>query len=158
MVVTDHSPCTPELKRLADGDFAAAWGGIASLELGLAAVWTEARARGIDLPRVVEWLCAAPAALAGLSGRKGAIAVGADADLVVLDPEAAFVVDPARLHHRHPVTPYAGRTLHGVVHATILRGEPVFARDAWAGVAAGGAADAAGFATPRGRWLRGTAA
>jgi allantoinase len=169
MVVTDHSPCTPELKRLGDGDLAAAWGGIASLELGLAAVWTEARERGFDLARVVDWLCARPAALAGLSGRKGAIEVGCDADLVVLDPDASFVVDPARLHHRHPVTPYAGAQLHGRVVATILGGSPAYLGDAAlaggpgaalaAAVASVGSPVAGGFVgAPRGRWLRGSAA
>ena len=128
LVATDHSPCPPELKRREEGDFLRAWGGIASLELGLAATWTGARARGIGIPRLAGWMAAAPAALAGLSDRKGRIAPGLDADLVVWDPEATFRVDPARLHQRHPVTPYAGRELHGVVEATFLRGRRVFAR------------------------------
>jgi allantoinase len=158
MVVTDHSPCTPELKRIGDGDLAGAWGGIASLELGLAAVWTEARARGFDLVQVVDWLCRRPAALAGLAGRKGDIVVGADADLVVLDPEATFVVDAAALHHRHPVTPYDGARLHGRVAATILRGQPVFVGAAAAGWAAPWAGAPGLVGAPRGTWLRGTAA
>jgi len=152
MVVTDHSPCTPELKRLAEGDFAAAWGGIASLELGLAAVWTAASARGFDLAQVVDWLCRRPAALAGLTA-KGELAPGRDADLIVLDPDATFVVDPARLHHRHPVTPYAGAALRGVVAATILGGQPIYA-----GAAAPWAGPPGFVGAPRGRWLRGTAA
>ncbi|MEV0666737.1 allantoinase AllB [Actinomadura luteofluorescens] len=120
-VVTDHSPCTPDLKR---GDFATAWGGISSLQLGLPAVWTAARARGHDLATVVRWMSEAPAALAAVPG-KGAIAPGNDADLVAFAPDDAFTVDPASLHHRHPVTPYEGRTLTGAVQATWLRGARV---------------------------------
>jgi allantoinase len=120
-VVSDHSPCTPELKRFDTGDFGVAWGGIASLQLSLPLVWTGARARGSTLPDVVRWMAEGPARLAGLAG-KGRIAVGADADLVAFAPEETFVVDPARLRHRHPVGPYAGRSLHGVVRTTWLRG------------------------------------
>ncbi|NUS13010.1 MAG: allantoinase AllB [Streptomyces sp.] len=123
-VVSDHSPCTVELKRRDTGDFAAAWGGISSLQLGLPAVWTEARRRGHTLSDVARWMSAGPAALAGL-GAKGAIAPGRDADFAVFDPDASFTVDPARLHHRNPVTAYAGRTLRGVVRATWLRGRPI---------------------------------
>jgi allantoinase len=124
LVVSDHSPCTPELKRFGDGDFGAAWGGIASLQLGLPAVWTAARARGHTLVDVVRWMAKAPADLAGLR-RKGRIAVGADADLCMFAPDQAFVVDAGRLHHRHPVTPYAGRRLTGAVRGTWLRGHEV---------------------------------
>ncbi len=127
LVATDHSPCPPPMKRLDEGDFAGAWGGIASLQLGLPVAWTGARARGIALERVVEWMCEAPARLAGL-GQKGRLAAGADADLVVFRPDAEFVVDPARLYHRHPVTPYAGEKLRGVVSRTWVRGQEV-ARD-----------------------------
>ncbi|MEU7874848.1 allantoinase AllB [Dactylosporangium sp. NPDC049140] len=124
IIVSDHSPSTPELKRRDSGDFAAAWGGIASLQLGLPAVWTAARERGFTLADVVRWMSAGPADLVGLR-RKGRIAPGADADLVAFDPTATFVVDPAALHHRHPVTPYATRELIGAVRTTWLRGEPV---------------------------------
>src|SRR5262249_3335865 len=119
-VATDHSPCLPELK--ADGDFVRAWGGIASLELSLPAVWTGAAARGIGVDRVAEWLSAAPARLAGLDGRKGSIAPGKDADLVVWDPDAEFTVDEACLRQRHKRTPYAGRRLRGKVRETWARG------------------------------------
>ena len=124
VVVTDHSPATAELKQPASGDFAEAWGGVASLQLGLAVVWTEARRRGVPLDQVVGWMSAGPAALVGLE-RKGSIAVGKDADLAVFAPDATFVVDPTRLHHKNPVTPYAGRGLTGVVRRTLLRGRPV---------------------------------
>jgi allantoinase len=120
-VVSDHSPCPPALKRPETGDFAAAWGGIASLQLGLPVMWSEARARGHGLADVVRWMAQRPAELVGLH-HKGRIAIGCDADLVAFDPDAAFVVDPARLHHRHPVSPYAGRELQGRVRATWLRG------------------------------------
>jgi allantoinase len=120
-VVSDHSPCTPELKRLADGDFGAAWGGIASLQLGLPAVWTQARARGFALADVVRWMAERPAGLTGFMG-KGRIEFGADADFAVFAPDEPVVVDPARLHHRHPVTPYAGLRLTGAVRSTWLRG------------------------------------
>jgi allantoinase len=124
VVVSDHSPCTPDLKRLDVGDFGLAWGGIASLQLGLPAVWSGARARGHSLVDVVRWMAEGPARLVGLP-RKGRLEVGADADLCVFAPDEVFVVDPVRLHHRNPVTPYAGRALSGVVRSTWLRGERV---------------------------------
>jgi allantoinase len=121
LVVSDHSPCTPDLKRLDVGDFGAAWGGIASLQVALPAVWTGARARGVGLDQVVRWMAQAPARLAGLP-RKGAIAVGGDADLVAFAPEETWTVGD--LEHRNPVTPYAGRSLTGAVRRTWLRGRP----------------------------------
>jgi allantoinase len=131
MVATDHSPCPPEMKRQESGDFFAAWGGIASLQLSLPAVWTEARARGFSVAHLAKWLCQAPARLAGLENKKGAIAAGHDADLVVWNPDAAFRVDPAQLQHRHKLTPYAGRELLGIVEATFLRGRKIFERGAF---------------------------
>jgi len=126
LIATDHSPCPPALKQLDRGDFFAAWGGIASLEVALAAVWTEARGRGFTPEDLAQWMSFAPARLAGLVGRKGVIAKAADADLVVWDPEAEWTVDAARLQHRHPVTPYHGRKVSGVVRATFVRGVQVF--------------------------------
>jgi len=126
LVATDHSPCPPEMKKVEAGDFREAWGGIASLQLALPAVWTGARERGFTIADLAGWMCAAPARLAGLEGRKGVIASGYDADLTVWDPEASFVVDAGRLQHRHKLTPYAGRTLHGVVRRTVLRGETIY--------------------------------
>ena len=123
-VVSDHSPCVPELKRFDTGDFGQAWGGIASLQLGLPAVWTEARRRGLDLATVVGWMAEGPARLVGLD-RKGRIEPGADADLCAFAPDETFEVDPARLWHKNPVSAYAGRTLAGQVRRTWLRGSPV---------------------------------
>ena len=120
-IVSDHSPCTPELKRLDLGDFAQAWGGISSLQLGLSDVWTEARRRGFSLPDVVRWMAERPAQLVGLQ-RKGRIEAGYNADFCVFAPDDGFVVDPATLFHRNPITPYAGRHLDGVVRSTWLRG------------------------------------
>jgi len=124
LVVSDHSPSTADLKRLDTGDFGAAWGGIASLQVGLPAVWTAARERDFALTDVVRWMSQRPAELAGLRG-KGGIAVGNDADLVVFAPDETAVVDAAALRHKNPVTPYDGRTLAGVVRSTWLRGERV---------------------------------
>lgn len=123
-VVSDHSPSTPELKRFDTGDFGAAWGGVSSLQIGLPLVWTEARRRGHRLDDVVRWMSSASAAKVGVP-RKGHITVGYDADLVVFAPDDRFVVDAGSLHHRHPVSPYAGRTLEGVVRTTLLRGQVV---------------------------------
>jgi len=127
-IATDHSPCPPAMKLAEEGDFLRAWGGIASLQLSLPAVWTEARARGYAVTHLAKWLCEGPARLAGLAGRKGTIAVGCDADFVIWDPEAKFRVEPAQLHHRHKITPYAGRELSGRVETTFLRGRKIFER------------------------------
>ena len=123
-VVSDHSPAPAAMKLAGGGDFAEAWGGIASLQLGLSLVWTEARRRGIRLERVVDWMSTAPARFAGLAS-KGAIEVGRAADLAVFAPDESFTVDAAALEHRHPVTPYDGRDLVGVVRATYLAGHRV---------------------------------
>jgi allantoinase len=123
-VVSDHSPCTADLKQQGGGDFGLAWGGIASVQLGLPAVWTGARDRGHTLVDVVRWMASAPADRVGLP-YKGRIEVGADADLVRFAPDQEFTVDVARLHHRNPVSAYARRRLAGVVRETWLRGVPV---------------------------------
>jgi allantoinase len=123
-IVSDHSPCPPSLKNLDSGDFRTAWGGIASLQIGLSAVWTVARRRGLSLADVARWMSSFPASLAGLPA-KGRIAVGADADLVAFDPDASFTVHGAELEHRHPLTPYEGRTLTGRVTRVWLRGTEI---------------------------------
>ena len=136
LVASDHSPAPPAMKHLESGDFLAAWGGISPLQLSLPATWTGASARGGSLTQLAEWMCAAPARLAGLS-RKGTIAAGRDADLVVWDPEAEFVVDASALHHRHAQTPYDGMRLRGVVLRTYLRGRRVYERGTPFGAPAG---------------------
>jgi allantoinase len=122
-VVSDHSPCTADLKA---GSFFDAWGGIASAELGLRAVWTQARPRGFALEDAARWMSEGPAVIAGLE-RKGTIVEGRDADLVLFEPDESSEVDPNVLHHRNPVTPYAGRRLDGRVSATYVRGVEVYA-------------------------------
>lgn len=126
LIATDHSPAPPAMKHLEDGDFLRAWGGIASLQIGLSATWTGALARGLAIDSLVEWMSAAPARLAGLETSKGRIAPGLDADFVVFDPDEEWVVSGRALEHRHPVTPYEGLRLRGRVHTTILRDHIVF--------------------------------
>jgi allantoinase len=126
-ITTDHSPSPPELKQLESGRFDLAWGGIASVQLLLSALWTGAGVRNFDIEEVVRILCEAPAHFAGLP-QKGTIEPGSDADLVVFDPDAEFVVEPGSLYHRHPITPYAGRTLRGTVERTYVRGNLVYDR------------------------------
>ncbi|HZM84407.1 MAG TPA: allantoinase AllB [Candidatus Limnocylindrales bacterium] len=121
-VVSDHSPATPELKLT--GSFSTAWGGIASLQLGLPLMWTQARRRGHTLVDIARWMADSPARLAGIKD-KGRISLGYQADLTQFQPDAEFVVDPATLSHRHPVSPYAGRELTGVVRSTWLAGAAV---------------------------------
>ncbi|MFJ9785307.1 allantoinase AllB [Amycolatopsis sp. NPDC101161] len=123
-IVSDHSPCTPELKRFDSGDFGLAWGGISSLQLGLPAIWTQARQRGFALTDVVRWMAERPAAQAGMR-RKGHLAAGYDADFCVFAPDEAFVVDVAKLKHRNPVSAYDQRPLAGVVRSTWLRGTEI---------------------------------
>lgn len=148
MIASDHSHCPPELKHRQTGDFAAAWGGISSLQLSLPVVWTEARRRGVSLGQIAAWMCQAPAALAGLGRRKGGLDPGKDADLVCWNPDASFTVAAEDLRHRHKLTPYLGERLTGVVEWTMLRGEMIYARRA-----NGGTSDPRPPAAPRGRLL-----
>lgn len=127
-IASDHSPCPPVMKALDRGDFQQAWGGIASLQFTLPVMWTAAQQRGFSLLDLSEWLARRPAAFVGLSGRKGVIAEGYDADLVVWNPEASFTLTAEMIHHRHKVTPYEGQRLNGVVEMTFLRGQRIFER------------------------------
>lgn len=126
MVVSDHSPCTPVLKDLEGGDFAKAWGGIAGLQFSVSAVWTGLKERGLGLDALAYLMSKSPARFAGLEGRKGAIAFGRDADLVVFDPEATITPERAEVLHRHSVTPYCGMRLKGAVKSTYLRGKRIY--------------------------------
>jgi allantoinase len=126
LIVSDHSPCPAEMKLRESGDFMKAWGGIASLQLRLPVVWTEARRRGFSLQDVTRWLCTNPARQVSFQRQKGSIAVGSDADLVIWKPDQEFTVTPALLHHRHKITPYAGEVLRGVVQQTLLRGNMIY--------------------------------
>jgi allantoinase len=137
LIATDHSPAPAALKHVEDGNFIEAWGGIASLQIALPVVWTGAAQRKIPIERLAQWMSAAPARLAGLDGRKGAIVPGHDADLVIVDPDREMIVDASRLYHRHAVTPYDGAQLHGVVLMTMLRGEIVFEHGDCVGAATG---------------------
>jgi allantoinase len=125
-IVSDHSPCPGEMKLRESGDFMNAWGGIASLQLRLPIIWTEARRRGFTVEDLTKWLCGNPARQVSMQTRKGAIAVGNDADLVVWNPDEQFTVAAGALHHRHKITPYNGEVLSGVVQKTFLRGRKIY--------------------------------
>ena len=124
VIVTDHSPATADLKFAGHGDFQVAWGGISGLQTGFAAVWTEAKKRGIGLDRVLGWMSRGPADLVGLT-QKGRIAVGADADLVAFAPAERFTVHAADLQHKNPISAFEGRQLRGVAKQVWLRGHPI---------------------------------
>ena len=137
LIASDHSPAPLNMKCTDSGDFIRAWGGIASLQLSLPIMWTHARERGFDIAALARWLCRGPAQLAGLK-RKGEIKPGFDADFVVWKPEESFTVDTQLLYHRHKLTPYAGKTLYGVVQTTILRGREIYASGQFVNGATGG--------------------
>lgn len=133
MAITDHSPCPPAMKKREEGRWDLAWGGIASLGLALPVMWTAMRRRGVKLDRIGDWMAAAPARLAGLAGRKGALIAGGDADIAIFDPDAEWTVTAADLNFRHKISPYLGAKLRGKVRETWLRGETVFRTDQGAG-------------------------
>ena len=126
MVVTDHSPCPPSMKREDSGRFDQAWGGITGISLALSIIHTECRNRGFTLDHIARWMSSAPAALAGIKHRVGALEAGRDANFIILDTNAEFTVTPDKLHYRHAISPYLNETLRGVVKATYLRGEVVY--------------------------------
>jgi allantoinase len=133
VIVSDHSPSPPAMKCMDTGNFFQAWGGISSLQLGLPIMWTRLSSRNYSFKHLARWMCSGPAHLAGLENRKGAIAPGYDADIVVWKPEKRFVVNPKKLHHRHNLTPYANESLRGEVEATFLRGEMIYNRGRFLG-------------------------
>jgi len=137
MVVSDHSPCTPALKLAETGNFLEAWGGIAALQFSLPVMWTQLQARGFGLCELTRWMSAAPAKLAGLDIRKGRLASGFDADIVIWHPEKEFKVVPEIIQFRHKLTPYTGMNLRGVVEATYVRGIKVYENGQFADKAAG---------------------
>jgi allantoinase len=126
LIATDHSPCTSDLKNLDTGNFQTAWGGISSVSLALSAIWNKARQQDISMAEVVRWMCEQPAALSGLANRKGRLAVGADADFVIFNPDRGWHVTPESLHFRNKVSPYLGEHFTGQVKATFLRGKLIY--------------------------------
>jgi allantoinase len=135
-IVSDHSPCTPQLKNLDSGDIEKAWGGISGLQFGLSLIWTNAKAHDVSLIDLVQWMCARPAVLTGLS-QKGDISVGKQADFCVFDADNEFTITPEIIHHRHKISPYVGRTLKGVVTETVLAGLPIYRQGTFLGAATG---------------------
>jgi allantoinase len=130
-VASDHSPCSPNLKAMEVGDYMRAWGGVAGLQLALPVMWTEASKRGHTLVDIARWMCEGPARLAGLTGKKGAIAPGYDADFVVFHDNVTHTITADEIRHRHKVSPYVGETVQGRVDATYLRGEKIASGDKW---------------------------
>jgi len=128
-IVSDHSPCTPELKHIDTGDIEKAWGGISALQFGISLIWTEAKERGFTLADIARLMSAETAKFAGLDGIKGAIKVGLHADFLVLDPNKEFTITNEMIKHRHNITPYAGRRVVGQVEKTFVRGELVYQQD-----------------------------
>jgi allantoinase len=137
MVVSDHSPCTPALKLIEEGDLLSAWGGISSLQFGLPVMWTNLSARGFGLTDLMRLMSERTAQLAGLDDRKGKLAAGYDADIVIWDPDADFTIRPELIHHRHKLTPYDGMKLKGRVESVFVRGRQVFGKDGFSHTIAG---------------------
>ncbi len=126
-IVSDHSPAPAALKRRGNGDWGLAWGGVAGLQTGLAAVATAARERGIALAALLPLMTEGPARIAGLE-RLGALRPGSPAHLVDFRPDQTIRLTASDLAYRHPMSPWVGRELTGVVAATYLRGTMVYRR------------------------------
>ncbi len=126
MIVTDHSPCPPAMKRTDTGRFDQAWGGIASLSVALSVIHTECLQRNFTLDHIARWMSSAPSALAGLSHKAGSLAPNREANFILFDTEKKITLTPDKLHYRHPISPYLNETLRGAVHSTWLRGQPVY--------------------------------
>lgn len=137
MIVSDHSPCIPELKKQETGDFMDAWGGISALQFSLPVMWTNFRNRGFDLADLTRLMSEAPAQLAGLENRKGKLAPGFDADIVIWDPDERFTLSTELIEHRHKLTPYEGLELYGRVHRTFVGGREVYANGKFANTIVG---------------------
>ncbi|WP_375386660.1 allantoinase AllB [uncultured Microbacterium sp.] len=156
-IVSDHSPSTVDLKRAGGGDFGLAWGGIAGLQVGLSAVWTEARGRGIPLERILPLFTTGPAAVAGIAGA-GVIEIGAPAHLMAFGIDDPLLIDAKRLLHKNPITAYDHRQLTGRARRTWLHGLSIYdiasSEEAAPGAAVGGAGEAPHFrGAPGGRLL-----
>jgi allantoinase len=132
-IVSDHSPCTPQLKHIDSGDIEKAWGGISALQFGLPLIWTEARERGFDLVEISRLMSEKTATFAGLSAIKGDIRVGFDADLVVFDDKAHYQIETSMIKHRHKICPYVGQSVYGRIEQTYLRGHLVYDNDEFKG-------------------------
>ncbi|MCW8832009.1 MAG: allantoinase AllB [Colwellia sp.] len=128
-IVSDHSPCTPELKHIDTGDIEKAWGGISALQFGLPLIWTEAKDRGFSLVEIARLMSTETAKFAGLNTIKGQISVGYHADFLVFDPHYSYEITNEMIKHRHNITPYAGRTVTGQVQHTFVRGHHVYQQD-----------------------------
>jgi allantoinase len=137
MIVSDHSPCTPQLKVQDTGDFMNAWGGISAIQFSLPVMWTNFKARGFGLADITRLMCEAPSKLARLEDRKGRLAPDFDADIVVWDPDKRFTLLPEMIQHRHKLTPYAGLELYGMVRASYIGGREVYANGTFTNTMAG---------------------
>lgn len=127
-IVSDHSPCTPALKRLEDHNLWEAWGGISSLQFGLSLIWTAIRKRGYSIVQLVDWMCKRPSYLVNLDKIKGKIAKGYQADFVIWNPEAKHTIDKNDILHKNKLSAYEQHTVYGVVEQTILSGAVIFDR------------------------------